>query len=159
MSWSAISSQRIRSISRILDAAGSRHCRRRNPSLAEPASTITWNCGSSSSSLPFLRNLFDRFIRAGRIEPENLHGMGASDLHFQTAAGWGKLEAFFRRFGRSDHAQSDLGDVCAGLCRLYRRNRAGNNSGVPTVKLRSLKQSPGMAHVQILPLDADCAIL
>jgi hypothetical protein len=118
-----------------------------------------------SSLLPLPRDLFDRVIRASRIQPENLNGMDAANLHFQSAAGRRELQTFFGRLGRGDHAQTDLGHVRAGFRGLHRRNRAGDHGRVPTVELRTLKQSSGMAHVVRLTYKfyrlerTDCAIL
>jgi hypothetical protein len=86
-------------------------------------------------------DLLHHISGTGRIEPEDLDGVRAPNLHFQSTAHRRELQVGLARPDRRDDTQSDLGDVWAVPCRLDNMDRSWDHRGVLAVELWASKKT------------------
>ena len=98
--------------------------------------------------VPLGGNLCDCIVRTSGVEPEDLNGVGAANLHLQAAADGHELQMFRPGAERGDDAQGDLGYVRAIPGGFDGGNGAGDNGGMPAVELRAFEKTLLVAHVR-----------
>jgi hypothetical protein len=98
------------------------------------------------SLAPLTFDLLDNCVGFGRVQPENLYRVCATDLHLEPAAHGNELQVRFARTERSDDSQSDLGHM-RGVSRHFNRsNRTWNDRRMLPVELRPTQKTLGVRH-------------